>query len=55
MAKYDMVPRYLDMIAYRKAVEVSIETRKTDIEEVGARQEGLACSVTSAAGGRSTR
>ncbi len=35
MAKYDMVPRYLDMIAYRKAVEVSIESERPTLEKLG--------------------
>ena len=35
MAKYDMVPRYLDMIAYRRAVEVSIESERPTLEKLG--------------------
>ena len=35
MAKYDMVPRYLDMIAYRRAVEVSIESDRPTLEKLG--------------------
>ena len=35
MAKYDMVPRYLDMIAYRRAVEISIESKKPTLEKLG--------------------
>jgi tripartite-type tricarboxylate transporter receptor subunit TctC len=35
IAKYDMVPRYLDMIAYRRAVEVSIESERPTLEKLG--------------------
>jgi len=35
MAKYDMVPRYLDMIAYRRAVDVSIESERPTLEKLG--------------------
>jgi tripartite-type tricarboxylate transporter receptor subunit TctC len=35
MAKYDMVPRYLDTAAYRKAVEGFIVTEKAALEKIG--------------------
>ena len=35
MAKYDMVPRYLDTAAYRKAVEEFIGTEKAALEKIG--------------------
>ena len=35
MAKYDMVPRYLDTVAYRKAVEGFIVTEKAALEKIG--------------------
>ena len=35
MAKYDMVPRYLDTAAYRKAVEEFISTEKAALEKIG--------------------
>ncbi len=35
MAKYDMVPRYLDTVAYRKAVEGFIVTEKAALERIG--------------------
>lgn len=40
MAKYDMVPRYLDTAAYRKAVEEFIVSEKAALERIGlARKE----------------
>jgi tripartite-type tricarboxylate transporter receptor subunit TctC len=35
MAKYDMVPRYLDTAAYRKAVEEFIVSEKAALEKIG--------------------
>jgi len=35
MAKYDMVPRYLDGAAYRKAVEQVIASEKAALEKIG--------------------
>ena len=35
MAKYDMVPRYLDTAAYRKAVEEFIVAEKAALEKIG--------------------
>ncbi len=35
MAKYDMVPRYLDAAAYRKAVEQVIASEKAALEKIG--------------------
>jgi tripartite-type tricarboxylate transporter receptor subunit TctC len=35
LAKYDMVPRYLDAAAYRKAVETFIGTEKAALERIG--------------------
>jgi tripartite-type tricarboxylate transporter receptor subunit TctC len=35
MAKYDMVPRYLDTAAYRKAVEELIVSEKAALEKIG--------------------
>lgn len=35
MAKYDMVPRYLDTAAYRKAVEEFIVGEKTALQKIG--------------------
>ena len=40
MAKYDMVPRYLDTAGYRKAVEELIQSEKAALEKIGlARKE----------------
>jgi tripartite-type tricarboxylate transporter receptor subunit TctC len=35
MAKYDMVPRYIDTVGYRKAVEEFIATEKVALEKIG--------------------
>jgi tripartite-type tricarboxylate transporter receptor subunit TctC len=35
IAKYDMVPRYLDTAAYRKAVEEFIVSEKAALEKIG--------------------
>jgi hypothetical protein len=35
MAKYDMVPRYLDTEAYRKAVEELISSEQAALDKIG--------------------
>jgi tripartite-type tricarboxylate transporter receptor subunit TctC len=35
MAKYDMVPRYIDTAGYRKAVEAFIASEKVALEKIG--------------------
>lgn len=35
MAKYDMVPRYMDTAGYRKAVEQVIASEKAALEKIG--------------------
>jgi hypothetical protein len=35
MAKYDMVPRYLDTEAYRQAVEEVISSEQAALEKIG--------------------
>jgi hypothetical protein len=35
MAKYDMVPRYLDTVSYRKSVEEFIDSEKVALEKIG--------------------
>ena len=41
MAKYDMVPRYLDTAAYRKAVEELISSEQAALDKIGLAQKGL--------------
>ena len=35
LAKYDMVPRYIDTAGYRKAVEEFIVSEKAALEKIG--------------------
>ena len=35
MAKYDMVPRYIDTAGYRKAVEELIASEKPALDRIG--------------------
>ena len=35
MAKYDMVPRYIDTVGYRKSVEAFIVSEKAALEKIG--------------------
>ena len=35
MAKYDMVPRYMDTAGYRKAVEEVVASEKAALERIG--------------------
>ena len=35
MAKYDMVPRYIDTVGYRKTVEEFIVSEKAALERIG--------------------
>jgi tripartite-type tricarboxylate transporter receptor subunit TctC len=35
MAKYDMVPRYIDTAGYRKSVEAFIVSEKAALEKIG--------------------